>query len=247
MKIRNPCRFIPQKTIVHFSHLGKLKSSSNKKRPNNLFFGRIFEKQILDLIETNILEFEGDVDNTFKQFDLGTLPVFLCFGDVFETNPDMARIRNYFSDLFSPFRNEKIYLNVDFGLQLIITLNGFEDKTLIFNFYRYDKSTNSMVDLKVKLSLKVDRVKLAEEDHFKEACKQPRLNTKKKERRNRELNTLGETEGRVFVRQQDLKTLTLRKLKSRTGKKIEKKSDKKSEPRPEKKTKREFKQEVKQE
>jgi len=226
LKIQNPCLFTPPKTTVLFSPLGFLISSSNKKRPNNLFFGRIFEKQILDLIETNVIDFEGDIDNSFKQFDLGTLPVFLCFGDVFETNPDMGRVRNYFSDLFSPFRNEKIYLNVDFGLQLIITLNGFEDKTLIFNFYRYDKVTNSMIDLNVKLSLKVDRFKLADEDHFKEACKQPRLNTKKKERRNRELNTLGETEGRVFVRQQDLKTLTLRKMKKRTGKKIEKKTKK---------------------
>lgn len=209
---------ILKKAIVLCLYLGEVISSSNKKRPSNLVFGRLFEKTILDMFETNIVSLEGDINNTFKQFDINTLPVFMCFGDIFETNPDMGRIRNFFADFFSPFRNEKIYLNVDFGLQLVITLNGFEDKTLLFGFYRYDKSTNSMIDLKVKLKLTLDRLKLAEEAHFKEACKQLKEKTKKPFKKNYELNTLGETEGRVFVRQQDLKTLRLKKIKKRTGK-----------------------------
>lgn len=171
------------------------------------------------MFEANVISFEGDIENTFKQFDMNTFPIFMCFGDVFETNPDMSRIRNFFADFFSPFRNEKIFFNVDFGLQLIVTLNAFEDKTLVFNFYRFDKPNNCMQDLKLKLILKIDRLKLADETEFKEACKHFKQEARKSTHRNQELNSLGETEGRVFVRQQDLKTLKLKKIKKRTGKK----------------------------
>lgn len=173
---------------------------------------------MLDLFETNIVSFTGDTAHAFNLFDANTLPVFMCFGDVFETDPQMARVRNYFADLFSPFRNEKIFLNVEFGLQLVLTLNGFEDKTLILNAFKFDKQSGSLQDLGIKLTLKVGRTKLAEPELWKEACRQPKLKIKRKEDKAKEMNPLGEQMGRVHVKQQDLKTLRLRKIKKTSGK-----------------------------
>ena len=229
--------FSIQKKTTHLcSFSGIFISSSNKKRPHNLVFGRVYNDQILDYFEANILSFEGDIRQSMKYLDLGTLPTLICLGDVFETNPEMGRIRNYFTDLFSPFRNETIFMNVDFGMQLVVTLIGFEDKTLLFTFARFDPNSSSMVDLGVKLTVKIDRTKLAEDDKFKEACKQMKLEVKKN-KKTVEVDALGETQGRVFVRQQDLKTLKLRKIKKVTGKtgkdgnkekRIKKEADKKT-------------------
>lgn len=181
----------------------------------------MFDNHILDMFEVSVVSCAGDCDNAFKVFDLNVLPVFMCFGDVFETDPQMGRIRNYFADFFSAFRNEKVFLNVDFGLQMVVTMNGFEDKTLILNVFRFDRAKGELVDLGVKLVMKVGRTKLAEDDKWREACKKVKLEKKRREDRNREMNTLGETMGRVFVRQQDLKTLRLKRIKKRTGKKEE--------------------------
>lgn len=178
----------------------------------------MFDGQVLDLFEANVVSFVGDTANAFKLFDAGTLPVLMCFGDVFETDPAMGRVRNYFADLFAPFRTERIFLNVEFGLQMVVTLNGFEDKTLLLNVFRFDKQSGALQDLGVALTLKVGRTKLAEDDKFKEACRQPQVQKKKKADRAKEINALGEQVGRVHVQQQDLRTLRLRKIKKRTGK-----------------------------
>lgn len=208
-----------------WSFLGKVISSSNKKRPNNIVFSRTFDGAILDMFEANIVSFSGDAVKALGVFDLTAIPVFMCFGDVFETDPLMGRVRNYFADLFSPYRNEKVLLNVNFGLQMVITLNGFEDKTLVLNVFKFDRQEAKLKDLGIKLVLKVGRAKMAEDDKWKEACKQPRLERPKREKRYKEVNALGETMGRVFVKQQDLKTLRLKKIKKRTGKEKETKDE----------------------
>ena len=210
-----------KRTTVPCLSSGRFIRSSNKKRPNSLVFGRTYERQILDIFELNIQSFTGDIENTFKQFDANTLPVFICSGDIFETNSQLGRMRNFFSDFFSPFRNEKVYLNTDFSLQLIVTLSGFEDKSFVFKFYRASKRSNELDDLGIMMKATLGRVEVAEEDRFKEACKKVQLKKKKKTDKTTEVNTLGETMGRVFVRQQDLKTLRLKKIKKRTGRKEE--------------------------
>ena len=59
------------------------------------------------------------------------------------------------------------------------------------------------------------RDKMAGHDLFKEACKQPKTHNveKKKANKNKYTNVLGETKGKVFVQQQDLETIALRKFK----------------------------------
>ena len=194
-----------------------------------MVFGRVFDNQVLDMFEATILSFEGDYKSALKYFDYGTLPSLICLGDVFETNPVMTRVRNYFTDFFSPFRNEKIFLDVDFGLQLVVTLVGLEDQTIVFSFSRFDNKLKTMTDLGIKLNIKVGRNKIADDELFQEACKELKLEKKKK--KTIELNEFGETMGRVYVRQQDIKTLMLKRIKKKTGKKrdTEKKNEKSEE------------------
>ena len=168
------------------------------------------------MFETHVLEFKGDILATFRQFDASALPTLICLGDVFETNPTMSRIRNYFSDFFAPFRNETVFMNADFGMQLVVVLVGFEDQSLAISVSKASAQGTALTDMGVLLRLKVDRTNLAENEHFKEACKQ--MTSKKKNKKTIEKDSLGETMGRVFVRQQDLKSLKLRRIKKKLGK-----------------------------
>ena len=195
---------------------GILIRSSNKKRPNNLVFGRTFDNQVIDLFDGNILEIKGDFSRVFRDFDLSALPSLVCLGDVFETNPAMTRIRNYFTDFFSPFRNEPVFMNADFGMRLIVVLVGYEDQTIEISLSKASGKGTELNDLGVLLRFKVERTKLAEDDLFKEACRS--LAPKNKNKKIIQQNTLGETVGRVYVRQQDLKTLRLKKIKKKLGK-----------------------------
>lgn len=67
-------------------------------------------------------------------------------------------------------------------------------------------------------SMRLRRDKIAGTDLFKEACRKPKvLNPeKKKANKNRFTDELGETKGKVFVQQQALKTLNLRKFGKKT-------------------------------
>lgn len=63
--------------------------------------------------------------------------------------------------------------------------------------------------------LRLRRDKMATFDLFKEACRQPKIRNvdKKRQAKNKFTNALGETKAKVFIQQQDLDTLNLRKYK----------------------------------
>lgn len=66
-------------------------------------------------------------------------------------------------------------------------------------------------------NMRLRRDKLATADLFKEACRKPRnLNwDKKKANKNKFTNELGEKHAKVFVQQQDIDTLAVKKYKPR--------------------------------
>lgn len=68
-------------------------------------------------------------------------------------------------------------------------------------------------------SMRLRRDKIAATDLFKEACRKPKvLNPeKKKANKNKYTDSLGETKGKVFIQQQELSTITIKKY----GKKAE--------------------------
>lgn len=62
-------------------------------------------------------------------------------------------------------------------------------------------------------SMRVRRDKMATVDLFKEACRKPKITNvvKKRQDKNKYTNEIGETKGKVYVQNQDLATLTVRK------------------------------------
>ena len=66
--------------------------------------------------------------------------------------------------------------------------------------------------------MRLRRDKIAGIELFKEACRKPKIANvdKKKANKNKYTNELGETKAKVFIQQQDLKTLTVRKFGKKT-------------------------------
>jgi ribosome production factor 2 len=199
---------------LRYSHLGWLKRSSSKKRPDNLVFGRLYNHVVLDIFEAQVTAIEGNPELAFKNIDTTQRPVLLVFGDIFETKPELGRVRNFFNDLFGS-NNQKKKIDVENSLNFVVTLTGYENQTFELAFHRYNKQLNKLDNLGVKLSMKLGRAQIAADDIFKEACKQPKLEKKTALRKVSEKSKVGEHLARVHVKQQDLKTLRLKKIKKR--------------------------------
>ena len=188
---------------------------SSKKHPSRIVIGRVFEREILDLLQLDILSFSGELA-ALNRIPTHQRPVFVAIGDRFETDEKFMRVRNLFHDLVRSDCAEKVHL-ID-SLHLVVVLTCLEDGTLVLKIC--EAKNKKLTDLELKIEMKLTESKLAEKEAFKIACRKPKENKKPK---GLEKNTLGEQIGRVRVRQQDLKTLKLKKIKKL---KNEKRSDK---------------------
>lgn len=153
--------------------------SHNKKRPNNLVFGRTFNGEILDMIEFGIIKCK-----TFSQFPtskvpLGAKPCLIFNGDVFEKFPETwGIIQNYFSDFFCVSKTASINLA---GLEYVMSISAVEPDTLLIRSYEVamkKSGTNTphveLTEIGLSLDLKLRRSQFAAQDVRKVSLKVPR-------------------------------------------------------------------------
>lgn len=74
--------------------------SSSKKRPNNLIIGRMYELQLLDMVEFHIKQYKGLQE--FKIDKIGTMvkPAIIFNGFKWKLTDELRRIKSLFLDLF---------------------------------------------------------------------------------------------------------------------------------------------------
>lgn len=104
--------------------------SHTKKKPHCLTFGRIYEKEILDMFEATIdpessflKNGQKELDRRLKNFTFAFKPVFIAIGDVFEESMEMGRIRNYFNDFFHA-NEEEVKVSVRNAFKIVVVLTG---------------------------------------------------------------------------------------------------------------------------
>ena len=76
-------------------------ASHNKKRPNNLIFGRSFDDHILDMFEVGVKKYQSLMDfrkNPSKA--IGSKPALLFLGDGWINEPSLGRLKSLFLDFF---------------------------------------------------------------------------------------------------------------------------------------------------
>ena len=75
-------------------------SSHSKKRPNTLVMGRLFDYQMLDMLELGIQNFKSIQDFKGNKCGVGLKPLFLFNGHEFTQNPTHMLLKSLLLDIF---------------------------------------------------------------------------------------------------------------------------------------------------
>lgn len=208
--------FFSKKHDVSLFALG----SNNKKRPNNLIMGRLYDNKMLDMIEFGVENYKSIADFPCEKIPLGTKPCLLFSGSLFETNEDMKRAKSLMIDFFSGPRVPKVRLQ---GLEHALQFTAVEKngKPMIYlRSYRIvlKKSGTRVpkIDLEEMgpdLDLVLRRTHLASDELFKTACKKVKNVDKPKKVKNVTKDAFGSTLGRVHIPAQKIGTIQTKKMK----------------------------------
>jgi ribosome production factor 2 len=199
-----------------------LLGSHTKKRPNNLILGRLFNFQVLDMIEFGITDYKSIAksQNSIMGNNIGSKPCLLFQGDLFENNERMKMVQNLFLDCFRGEHNVKT-INL-LGLDHVMVFTALSENTVHLGHYaiQFEKSGQAtpkviLHDIGPSMTLEIRRHQFAGNDLRKEALKIPKVLTlKNKDMKNVFINELGDREARIFVEQQEIGTIALKKSKA---------------------------------
>lgn len=103
----------------------------NKKRPQNLVMGRMYEHTLLDMIEFGVENFKGLKDFKVAKISSGIKPLLIFNGELFENNYEYGRIKNLLIDMFQREVVEKIRLQ---GLEHVLSFTAVENKILLRSY-----------------------------------------------------------------------------------------------------------------
>jgi ribosome production factor 2 len=213
-------------------------ASHNKKRPNNLLIGRTFDRQLLDMAELGIVYFKSmkDYGGTVFKKRLGSKPLLLFVGDLWQQNADYRNLQNLFSDFYRGDVVQKLAVT---GLDHIIVFTatdlgnappGIATTTLIHQRTYFCKLKKNPTDVRggskaapvphlepcgPDFDYRLRRTMWAEPDLYKAARRQPQaLRKAAKTKKNQSTNMFGETVGRLHVEKQNLSQGAGRKVKA---------------------------------
>ncbi|OWK01419.1 hypothetical protein Celaphus_00018855 [Cervus elaphus hippelaphus] len=106
--------------------------SHNKKRPNNLVIGRMYDYHVLDMIELGIEKFVSLKDIKNSKCPEGTKPMLIFAGDDFDVTEDYRRLKSLFIDFFRGPTVSNIRLA---GLEYVLHFTALNGK-IYFRSYK---------------------------------------------------------------------------------------------------------------
>ncbi|XP_021957749.1 ribosome production factor 2 homolog [Folsomia candida] len=190
--------------------------SHNKKRPHNLVLGRMFDNQVLDMVEFGIEKFKGLDDFKVPKFATGNKPCLLFSGEPWLSDTsDFFRIKNLLIDFFHGEEITNIRLE---GIEHVYSFVAVENKIYLRGYKIALKKSGEktpfveLEEMGPSADLVLRRVKLASADLFKSACKRPK-ELKPKKVKNISKDSFGSQLGQVHIPRQDLSKLTTRRMK----------------------------------
>ncbi|GFN84626.1 ribosome production factor 2 homolog [Plakobranchus ocellatus] len=189
--------------------------SHSKKRPNNIVIGRLFDGQVLDMVEFGVSKFTSLRDFKTLKTASGIKPCVVISGEFFEDSDDNRRIKNLLIDFFRGPTVEKISLS---GLEHVISITATNGKFYLRSYRILMKKSGSKVPrveleaMGPSLDLVLRRTHLASDDLFKRALKKP-ATAKPKKKKNISRDDLGNRLGRIHMKTQEFDKLQVRKVK----------------------------------
>ena len=160
---------------------------NSKKRPNNIVIGRLYEHQLLDMVELGIEDISGieDFDNLLK-IPTHTRPAIIFQGDVWETDSSLSKVKNILHDFF--VENIKLKeIEVNNALRLTITFSAYGNKIFMRTFevilsgsnILEDEGKLSIEEVGPKVNFVLRRTRFADDELMKQATKELKVAPKK--------------------------------------------------------------------
>lgn len=107
--------------------------STSKKRPDNLIIGRVFEHELLDMVELGIKEYKGLAD--FKNDKIGTCvkPCLIFNGPKWNHTEELRRLKSLFIDAFHRDTIDAIRLQ---GIEHVLSFTITDDNQILMRSYK---------------------------------------------------------------------------------------------------------------
>lgn len=106
--------------------------SHNKKRPNNLIVGRIFDNSLLDMVELGVDTFKGLKDFE-ESITMGIKPCLVFSGPQWEQTAEMQSLQSILVDMFHREKANAVRLQ---GLEHVITFVATPDGKVLLRSYK---------------------------------------------------------------------------------------------------------------
>ncbi|KAJ3262261.1 hypothetical protein HK103_002674 [Boothiomyces macroporosus] len=211
-----PFEFFSQKNDASLFVFG----THSKKRPHNLTIVRMFDYQMMDMIELGIENYKGLKEFKNIKASLGNRPLILFNGENWDANDDLRTIKSMFLDMYTGDTSMEQLNLKGITHAMVFTITGTVEKPKIFlrvyNILLKKSGVRlprvELEEMGPELEFSKRRITLANMDMMKEALRVPNLNKPKKEK-NIEKNEFGEKTGRIWMEKQDLSKMQTRKMK----------------------------------
>ncbi|XP_018555218.1 ribosome production factor 2 homolog [Lates calcarifer] len=189
--------------------------SHNKKRPNNLIFGRLFDFHVLDMIELGIEKYVSLSEIKASKCPEGTKPMLVFAGEAFDTDNEHKRLKSLLIDFFRGPTVSAVRLA---GLEHVLHFTALDGKIFMRSYRCLLKKSGcrtpriELEEIGPSFDFVLRRTHLASDDLYKLAHKQPKA-LKVKKKKNISHDAFGTKFGRVHMQKQDLSKLHTRKMK----------------------------------
>jgi len=190
--------------------------SHSKKRPRNVVFGRMHKYHVLDAFEMGLEDFRSL--SSFKNVTspLGSKLCLTFVGERFYNDATYGRLKNFLVDFLRGADVEQLRLQ---GVETLAAFYALPDGTVAMKGFRIELKKSGdrvprveLVETGPSCTLRLRRTRLASDDAFKAACRQPKT-AKVRIQKNISRDVFGTKLGRVHVQQQDISQLHTRKLR----------------------------------
>ncbi len=199
-------------------------TNTNKKRPDNVMFGRLFDGQVLDVAEFGLAAYGSMEDitklNGAPQPRNPSKPMMVFNGDAWVNDPDMAHIQNLFQDFYrGRTMKDGLALPAIEGAP-VFSFTAGEGRTIHLRVYVTQLKKSGTRIPKVKLvacgpfaDLTVRRSKWGDAATRSEACTVPEQ-LRERKTKNISKNAFGERMGTIHVGKQNIDEIQTRKEKA---------------------------------
>ncbi|XP_063242566.1 ribosome production factor 2 homolog isoform X1 [Bacillus rossius redtenbacheri] len=151
--------------------------SHSKKRPHNLVLGRMYDYQLLDMVELGVKRYQGLQHFKNEKVAVGLKPCLLFVGELFQHAPTHLRLRSLLTDMFHREAVPAVRLQ---GLEHVLLFTADEDCIHLRSYRILLKKSGcrtpriELDEIGPSIDFTLRRTKLASDDLFKLACKSPK-------------------------------------------------------------------------